>query len=192
MDPIGSDKPAVRVQETHGWTPGALALGGLIVGLGYLAIGLRRGFSEPHHLEIIAGGMGVALLLGAWEILRRRRTLTLVIRGNEIELQREGVRVQTLTPSQITLYELSTINTIREVILFGMCVMVALPFPFFLSGIAELWAVAAAIGAVAAFSSSIKVRILSRHYIMPVGSRSETLLLPKSQIQGIPMFQRRS
>ena len=51
-------------------------------------------------------------------------------------------------------------------------------------------AVGAALASVAVFSSCIWVRMLCRHFIVPVGNSTETVVLPKSRIRGVPLFDR--
>jgi len=177
------------VKETFGFTPGALALGGLIVAIGYVSHGLTSGFVLTRHVEIMLGGVAGAGAMGAYELFRRKRTLTLVLQPEGIGLFRQGKLIGVIHPSQVTWYKLSLLNTVKELWAFGFLALIAAPSPFLLHGIGRLWASAIAVSALSAFVSSIWIRTMCKHFIIPMGNDSETVVLAKSKLKELGVLQ---
>jgi hypothetical protein len=181
-----------RVDETFGGFAGGVALASLFVLLAQLVAVVQGAELDKGRLEAIGISLGLASVCGAWEIVRRTRRTSLVFSVRGIGLYRRGQLEQVAAPAQLTWYKLSFINSIRELFLFGMFALfggcgalavgssaasdgrIDLGFTFIIVGMAA--------GSVFALAGSIWSRWFCRHYIVPHGSTTETVALPKSAL----------
>jgi hypothetical protein len=168
-----------RLAETFAFTPGALAIGGLLGLIGSF-IGIQQhGFRELEQLYLPGVCFLVAVFFGAGEIWRRMHRLEVVFWGNQIGVYRRGMLVQTAYRSQIQIYQLSILNTIRELMAFGMFALIGLALGIFSArsdlGL-RLMFIGAAIGSCGAFTSSIYARIACRHFFIPDGKSTDQVM----------------
>ena len=174
-----------RVPETFGSFAGAIGIGATCVTIGEL-VGVVRGDTSTDELRTLGIALGIAALCFAWEIGVRVRRTTLVFAGSQIGLYRRGKLDQVIAPSQMSWYRLRLLNSLREVIAFGLCTLFggcgALVVPWSEGG----WTMLAILGALSAgalgLGGSIWSRWMCRHYIVPRGRGSETVVLPKSAL----------
>jgi hypothetical protein len=175
-----------RLTETFAFTPGALSVGALLGLVGFLvALGSHGGPRAVEDLYLPGGCIAGTLLFGAWEILRRLRRTAIVFWGNQIGIYRGGQLAQVAYPSQITVYQLSIINTIRELFAFGILALFALG-----GGAASLAGdlgmgltfLGAGVGLGGAFVSSIYARIACRHFFVPKGDSTEQVMFTRGTL----------
>lgn len=174
-----------RVAETFGFTPLSLATGGFLGFVGSLIAVLTRGVDEVSDLYLPAGCLAGFLLFGAWELMRRRSRTALAFAGQEVGIYRAGKLVEVVHRSQLTIYKLSIINTIRELFLFGMVGFFGL-----IGGLSMLMSDAAiglcvlgvGVGMSGAFVSSVYARVACRHFFVPRGRGTEHVVFVRSVI----------
>lgn len=173
-----------RLVETFAFTPGALGIGGLLAFIGS-AIGLaQHGFHKMDQLIVPAVCFFGGVLFGGWEIWRRIGRATLVFWGPSIGIYREGKLSQTCYRSQVTIYKLHIVNTIREVFGFGFLALFGVGYGMFAIGAdlgLGLTGIGAGIGAVGAFGSSIYARIACRHFFIPKGNTTEQVMFTRGE-----------
>ena len=171
-----------RLAETFAFTPGSLAIGG-VLGLLGACIGIQKyGFRELEQLYLPGGCFLGAVLFGAGEIWRRMHRLQVVFWGNQIGVYRRGSLLQTAYRSQIQIYQLSILNTIREVGAFGMFAFIGVLLGVFSVGRdlgLGLMFMGAAIGSCGAFASSIYARIACRHFFIPDGKSTDQVMFTR-------------
>ncbi len=173
-----------RLTETFAFTPGALAIGALLGLVGSIStLGLREhGLVAVEQIYLPGGCFLVALLFGIGEIWRRLHRLQVVFWGDQIGVYRQGRLLQTAYRSQIQIYQLSVLNTIRELGAFGMFALVGLALGVFSSGSdlgLRLMFIGGAIGACGAFASSIYARLACRHFFVPDGKSADQVMFTR-------------
>ncbi|MFO0589827.1 MAG: hypothetical protein U0441_19965 [Polyangiaceae bacterium] len=173
-----------RLVETFAFTPGALGIGGLLAFIGS-AIGLsQHGFRAMDQLIMPAACFFGGVLFGAWEIWRRIGRATLVFWGPAIGIYREGKLSQRCYRSQITIYQLNILNTIREVLGFGFMALIAGGYGLVSIGSdlsVGLVGIGIGIGGVGAFASSIYARIACRHFFIPKGNSTDQVMFTRGE-----------
>jgi hypothetical protein len=171
-----------RLSETFAFIPGALALGG-VFGLIGLMIGIsQHGFNDLGQLLWPAGCFVIAVLFGFWEIWRRTHRTSVAFLGDQIGVYRSGALQQVAYRSQITIYQLNIVNTLRELMLFGILALAGV-----CGGVGELdkdlgfglAGIGFAIGSVGALVSSIYARIACRHFFVPQGNGTEQVMFTR-------------
>lgn len=138
------------------------------------------------RLQFLGAALAVFLLFGAWEVLRRRRGTTLVLRERQVGLYRNGQLQGVVGRDAILPYALHPINTVREVILFGVLGPFPLLFAFSAIGSGKIseafWAGTIGLAGTAALASTIYHRIMCKHYVVPRGMGSETLAFRRARL----------
>lgn len=173
-----------QLVETFAFIPGALALGGVLSLIGSFVYIGKHQFREMGDLVWPAGCFFGAVIFGAWEIWRRMGRTTVLFWGDQIGLYRGGKLQQTAYRSQIQIYQLNILNTIRELIGFGFFALVGL-----FVGLAALGSdlgtglsfIGGAIGLISAFISSIYARVACRHFFVPKGRGTEQVMFTRGQ-----------
>lgn len=177
--------PDGRAVETFAFVPGALAIGG-VLGLTGSLIGIAsHGFKEMEQLYLPAGCFAGAVLFGFWEIWRRTHRTAVAFWGSQIGVYRSGALTDTGYRTQIVIYQLSIVNTLRELMAFGFLGLFA-----GLGGMATLARdlgmgltfLGAAAGLIGAFISSLYARIGCRHFFVPKGNGTEQVMFTRSAI----------
>jgi hypothetical protein len=178
-----------QLPEKIGLGFGGVAIGSALVVIAY-ALKLMSKFNQDEAL-FAAGALAVGALCGYLEYRRRRLPLTLVPLGDEIGAYRAGRFVQSFTRGQTTWYQLSWVNTIRELGALGMAAL-SLTFtaPLFLASLSSLkfsvpagWMLGGAIAADLLLYSSILTRILSKQYYLPSTVAKGTVAFSKSSLK---------
>lgn len=182
LDQVPEDQ---HLNEAVGLGFAGVAAGCLLIVLAY-AIQLLRAFKQDDAL-FAAGVLAVGAISGYLEFRRRRLPLTLVPRGEEIGAYRAGRFVQAFHRGQTTWYQLSVINTLREVMIFGfMAASLSLVMLTFLAtlkfNVPMAWMVGGAIAANLLFYSSILTRVLSKQYYLPNTVATGTVAFRKSAL----------
>lgn len=171
-----------RLPETFAFTPGALAAGAVLGLAGWLIALGARGPSRLDDLYVPAGCAAGAVLFGTWELLRRLGRTVVAFHGNQIGMYRGGKLSDVAYRSQIMVYQLSILNTIRELLAFGMLGLMALG-----GGAATvgknlgigLIFLGVGVGLTGAFISSIYARIACRHFFVPKGQGTEQVMFTR-------------
>jgi hypothetical protein len=181
-----ADVPAhTRVAETFGFTPLSLSVGGFLGFAGSLIGVAMRGIDELSDLYLPGGCLVGFLLFGAWELMRRRSPTVLAFAGPQIGVYRGGTLGEVVHRSGVTIYQLSILNTIRELFFFGMVGF------FSLSGglmtlardrALGLCVLGVGVGTSGAFVSSIYARVACRHFFIPRGRGDEHVVFAKAKI----------
>jgi hypothetical protein len=182
LDAVPAD---ARVSEAIPFTPGALAIGG-VLGLIGSSIGLATyGVRRLEDLYVPGGCLLGAVLFGTWEVMRRRRRVAIAFNGNQLGIYRGGKLSETAYRSQLTIYQLSFINTFRELFAFGILAVFGL-FAGFLSighnASTGLVMLGGGVGMAGAFGSSIYARILCRQIFVPKNGTTEQVGFVKSDL----------
>lgn len=183
LDLIPEDQ---HLREEVGLGFGGVAIGAVLVSLAYLLELVRKGFNQD--LALFAGGaLVVGLGSGYFEFRRRRLPLTLVPRGEQVGAYRGGRLVNTFHRGQTTWYQLSIINTIRELMILGMMAfslsLATIGFLFTLKlTVPMAWMVGGAIAANLLFYSSILTRVMSKQYYLPNTVATGTVAFRKSAL----------
>ncbi len=180
LQPVPED---ARLAETFAFTPGALAVGATLGLFGFIvALASGKGATSMNDLYYpLACTLG-AILFGFWEVMRRLNRTSLVFYGNQMGVYRGGKLVQVGSRNQIMVYQLSVINTIRELMAFGM-----LGFGGMIMGAVTvgrnlgvgLTFLGAGVGLTGAFISSIYGRIACRHFFVPKGNGTEQVMFTR-------------
>ncbi len=177
--------PEGKAVETFAFTPGALAIGG-VLGLIGSCIGIAGHKSwQMEDLYLPAGCFAGAVLFGFWEIWRRTHRTALAFWGSQIGVYRSGALTDTAYRTQLTIYQLSIANTIREIFAFGFFALIAVG-----GGLATLGRdlgmgltfLGASVGLVGALISSLYARIGCRHFFVPKGNSTEQVMFTRSAI----------
>lgn len=182
LDQVPEDQ---HLKEAVGLGFGGVAAACALIFLGY-SLQLAHAYTQDDAL-VAAGVLVVGAICGYLEIRRRRLPLTLVPRGEEIGAYRAGRFVQAFHRGQTTWYQLSWVNTFREVMIFGfMALSLSLAMLGFLASlkfnVVVAWMVGGAIAADLLFYSSILVRIMSKQYYLPNTVASGTVAFRKSAL----------
>ena len=178
--------PEHRLTETFAFTPGALSIGGALGLAGFLiAFGTSGG---PKSLDdmYLPGACAVgAVLFGAWEIVRRMQRTSLVFAGDQMGVYRGGQLAQVAYRRQITIYQLSVLNTVRELFAFGFLALILLPgaaFSLARDPATGLMMLGAGLGSAGAFASSVCARIACRHFFVPKGTGTEQVMFTRGEL----------
>jgi hypothetical protein len=179
-----------RLHETFGVGLGAVAIGSLILAANYLVQLVGEGFQDVQDLEWFGGTLVLGLATGAGEIFRRARATTIVPRGPQVGLYRGGKLDRVIGFGEIGEFRLRITNTIRELFAFGMLgvfgaigAVVEASDPANASLSVVAWALAVGIACLGGFASSIWVRTLAKHYIVPRGGGTEHVVVLKSSLR---------
>ncbi len=171
-----------RLPETFAFTPGALAAGAVLGLAGWLITLGSRGATSLEDLYVPAGCVAGALLFGIWEVFRRLGRTVVAFHGDQIGVYRSGKLVDVAYRSQIMVYQLSVINTVRELVAFGMLGMMALGGGAMTVardlGMGLIF-LGVGIGLSGAFVSSIYARIACRHFFVPKGKSTEQVMFTR-------------
>lgn len=177
--------PDGQLAETFAFTPGALASGAVLGLLGFaIGLGMRGGPKSVEDIYLPLGCAGGAFVFGLWEVTRRMKRTVLVHYGNQIGIYRGGQLTDVGYRSQITIYQLSVLNTVRELFAFGILALFALTGGAVSvvndpsSGLVYL---GVGIGLAGAFLSSIYARIACRHFFVPKGNGSEQVMFTREE-----------
>jgi hypothetical protein len=183
-----------RVDETFGWFPGSAAIAALFVVMGQAMNVMARESLAVEDLEVIGGALAVTALFGFWEIWRRTRPTSLILIGGHLGIYRKGQLAEIAGFGQLTHYRLSVINTMREVMLFGIVglggllgVLGTLSNGHFAGAFYSFAALAVGAGGLA---SCIWQRIMCVHYWIPKSGGTETVVLRKKELTrvGWPIY----
>jgi hypothetical protein len=188
LDQVPADQ---RVPEALGIGFAGVGVAALIVFAAYAVQVAQHGL-KGDAWKFLAGSAAVGVGGIVIEILRRKKPLVLVVQGDQIGAYKDGQLLHTFGKHQVTYYQLSFINTFREMMVFGVfgafATMGAL---FMLRGpslmTAWTWAVAIALDSVA--YSSVLTRIMSRQYYLPAEVTPEALAFRKSDLQRVGWSQ---
>lgn len=177
--------PTQRVDETNPWLAGTLAVAGLLVAIGTLVDILSSPRHDDSQLKLLGGALAATLLFGGYEIYRRtRRSALAFLPDRTIAIYTKGQLVGHVHAGQISWFKLNVVNTIREFMLFGI---------FALGGVFGLTALnfrggflffvlAACLGSISAFASSIYDRVMCVHYVVPGAGN---VAFPKSKMRAV-------
>lgn len=177
--------PEGQAVETFAFTPGALAIGGVLGLLGsFIGIATSR-YWQMDRLFLPLGCFVGAVLFGFWEIWRRTHRTALAFRGAQMAVYRSGALQSTGYRTQLTIYQLNIVNTVREILGFGF-----FGFITFFAGLGllrtnlgdGLCCMGAAIGFIGALISSLYARIGCRHFFVPKGNGTEQVMFTRSVI----------
>lgn len=171
-----------RLPETFAFTPGALAVGAVLGLAGWLMSFLSRGPSKLEDLYVPAGCVAGAILFGLWEIFRRLGRTVVAFHGDQIGVYRSGKLTDVAYRSQIMVYQLSVINTVRELLAFGMLGLMSLGGGAVTVGRdlgMGLIFLGIGVGLTGAFISSIYARIACRHFFVPKGQSTEQVMFTR-------------
>jgi hypothetical protein len=176
--------PERQLKEIFGWTPGALSVAGVLATIG-VVVALVGGADLEKEWPWLGGSLAATVIGGAWETLRRRNARTVVVHGPHFGVYQRGALVGVFHFSQLTIYNLSLINTVREFFLFGFTALIGVLGTVVYVGAgtfgpATFFAPAFAIAGIAAFVSSIRIRALGRHYYVPHGNDSSLCVFDKA------------
>ena len=185
--------PQHRLTETFGVGFGAVGVGGLVVAAGYLIEVIRSGLDDLDSLKYFGIALVVGLPCGAYEIYRRLNPTTLVPGQGQLGIYRGGKLDRVIPYAALTEFRLRITNTIREIFAFGMLGLFGLFGAFAAMGDAATtgatlglaWAVAVGVTCLSGLGSAIWVRTLARHYIVPKGNGSETIVLKKAELRAV-------
>lgn len=132
--------------------------------------------------------MLVAALFGFWEIWRRTRPTSLVLVGGHLRIHRKGQLAEIATFGQLTHYRLSIVNTMREIMLFGVVGVVATLANGHVGN--TLYSFAALLVGGGGLAGCIWARAMCVHYWIPKSGGTETVVLRKSGLTriGWPMY----
>ena len=174
------------VTETFGFTPLSFSAGALLGLIGSTIAVITIGVHELSDLYIPLGCLGGLVLFGAWELWRRRRRTTLAFAGNQIGIYRGGQLAEVAYRSQMVIYQLNIVNTMRELALFGIVglgglmagITMMVPAPAF-----GLCALGVGVGMTGACASSVYARIACRHFYVPRGRGSEHVVFTSRAIE---------
>lgn len=157
-----------RTIEALGITPITFAIGFSIALLGCAVGLLEHGFHGVSDLYIPAGcALGFVVFAGA-EIWRRTSRYGLAFAGNQVGIYRKG-QLQSVVPrAHVMPFKLSLLNTIRELMLFGVLAFFGLAGSavIFSQPMIGLWGLGVGVALAGGFASSIYIRLMCLHYIV--------------------------
>ena len=184
LDLVPEDK---RLREAQGVGFAGVGVGALVVFVGYALHGIEHGLAGDAW-KFLLGSAVVAAGGFLFEVLRRKKPLVLVPLGDRIGAYKNGQLVHTFAPHQLTLYQLSWVNTFRELMVFGMFGAMATFGALFMLrmpslGTAWTWGIAISLDALA-YSSAL-TRVASRQYYLPAEVTPEAVAFRKSELQRV-------
>jgi len=169
----------------QGFGFGGIGLGALVVFVPYAIHAAQHGLKGNDWKYLL--GAAVAAAGGiAIELLRRRKPRILVPQGREVGVYEDGQLVRTFTTNQLTVYQLSFLNTFRELGLFGMIGLSATLVAFGTLGklgLYSAWVWGAAIAFNSLAYSSFLTRVVSRQYYLP--GENAPVAFSKSALQRV-------
>lgn len=178
--------PEHRLTETFAFTPGALAIGAALGLAGFsIAFGTSGGPKSLDDLYLPGACAAGAILFGAWETLRRMQRTSLVFAGDRMGVYRGKQLAEVAHRGQITIYQLSVLNTVRELFGFGLFTLILLPAAAFSLGrepATGLMMLGAGLGSAGALASSIYARIACRHFFVPKGTGTEQVMFSRGEL----------
>ena len=184
------DVPAsARLPETNGWGFGAVAIGAVLVAVGYATAFFQNGFRDFEPLQWAGVAFLVALLSGGIEIARRLKPTCLAVHGRHLGIYRGGKLEAVVTSSDIGEYRLSIINTIREFFAFGVLGLCGTCGTMAIAGSSKAavleisWMLALGLTCSLGLASSIWTRALAKHYLIPKGGTTETVIFSKALLR---------
>ena len=174
-----------RVPEALGIGFAGVGGAALIVFFAYAVQVLQHGLGKDAW-KFLAGSAAVGIGGIVIEILRRKKPLVLAVQGDSIAAYKDGQLLHTFGRHQVTYYQLSFVNTFRELMIFGLFGVFATFGAVFTLATPSLttawtWAVAIALDTVA--YSSVLTRIMSRQYYLPAEVTPEAIAFRKSDLQ---------
>lgn len=174
-----------RLPQAQGIGFGGIGLGAFIVFVGYALTAARNGL-KGDAWKFLAGSAVVAVGGIVIEVLRRKKPRVLAVQGNVVGIFEDGQLTRTFTTNQLTLYQLSWVNTFREVMIFGMfggmATLAALPM-LMSPSLMTAWVWGAAISLDALAYSSVLTRVTSKQYYLP--GESSPVAFSKSALQRV-------
>jgi hypothetical protein len=201
LPPNLTDTPSdARIEETFAGFAGAVAITAFFVFVAQVVALTQEGLDHNRgRLHALGISLGLAAVCGPWEIFRRTRRTSLVFSSRGIGLYRRGQLEQVVGAGQITWYRLSFLNSVRELFLFGVfagigsCGALAVGGSVAQSGGADLGTaliiLGMGLGGGIALAGSIWSRWFCRHYIVPKGRGSETVVLAKSALDRLGVLK---
>lgn len=177
--------PDGQLAETFAFTPGALASGAILGLIGFaIGLGMRGGPKSIEDIYLPLGCAGGAVIFGLWEVMRRLKRTVIVHYVNQIGIYRGGQLTDVGQRGQIAIYQLSVLNTVRELMAFGILALFAITggaFTVMRDPSSGLVFLGAGIGLGGAFFSSIYARIACRHFFVPKGNGSEQVMFTRAE-----------
>lgn len=177
-----------RIDETFGAIPGAIAVAALMFALSQVPV--LFGERTPRGaLPMALGAFGVFAVFAFMEIYRRVRRTSLVFVNGNIGIYRGGRFAQAITPREMAPYKLSILNGVRELMLFGIAFMWGGCAVFGQSGTRGVsftglfFSVALLLGAGVALLSTLRIRFMCKHFLVPRGRGSQQVALPTATLQ---------
>jgi hypothetical protein len=175
-----------HARERFGWGMGTAAvLAAAIAALIVVVTRLRPG-GEPPDWSVVVACATAAPVLGAWEILRRRRRMTLAVRSGQVGIYRQGALCLSLPMSDLTHVVGNRVRRVGKPLL--ACALIAgMGLLVILVGKTQLssWGFGLAFFAFAGtFAGSvIRTGLQLHHFKVPNGSRVEEVLLERAEAE---------
>lgn len=177
-----------QVTETFGFTPASFAVAGFLGLIGSIVGFALHGLRGTHELYMPAGCLVALVAFGLLELLRRRHKTSLARAGWEIGVYRDGQLSDVVPHGQVGVFQLSVLRTIREVTALGLTGPMALLGGLGLFTVDPAFALCAlglGVGASGALVSSIYVRIVCRHFVVPIGGGTVNVVLTRKGAQRV-------
>ena len=183
-----------RVRETFGCVPATLAFVALVLSLdvgGDLVAAATTRPNTPTTLAVVLGLLFASLLFGGWEAWRRARRVTLVVTPTGVAINPNGALDVLVHPYQQADNKLSVVNTLREFGLYGLVTVLGFFSLLGSSGRlhALVWTGAFTLGGAMCLASSIWVRAMGRHMMVPRGRGTELVVLRASDVRRTPALR---
>jgi hypothetical protein len=171
-----------QAPESFGWSPVVWGAALLVTAAAWLRFPDSRGWNAM-SLAILGVLIASGALLVFYEVRRRQTRTVLVSREGRLGVYRAGALAAAITPSQVTRYYLSHMNTFRYLLLPAMGtvggIAVAIS-PQVIQRGESLGFVLGSAGLATFLASLVRTRILLHHYLLPKGKRRETVMLDRA------------
>lgn len=157
-----------RMIEALGVTPISFALGCLIALVGSIVGVVQFGYSGIADLYPALGCLAGFVLFLVIEVWRRTSRWGLAFAGSQVGIYRKGQLDKVVPRAQLGIYQLSILNTIRELLAYGALGSVALLASgmIFEQLMFGLWALGATVALGGGLLSSVYIRLVCRHFMI--------------------------
>jgi hypothetical protein len=158
--------------QSISFMPAALALGCILGLIGYVYMLLTGETAlRANELYLPAGCFVASLFAGAYEVWRRGRALSFVCINSQVGAYRKEKLLSYCLRSEVMYFELRIINTLREVIGFGLlacgCLAAAALNLTTNTGVG-LMTLGGGIGLIGVCAAAVYARIICSQYFIPV------------------------